>query len=148
MYTNGCFCAFTGDDFSATSFNITIPATEDRPPGPIFEDIQQNDPLPKFRVIDDDVNEIDQSFALVAQLGDVPESFACFQRPGDGTDCFGRTGATVIKIMDNDGKYMACLYRRVNKVGKFSLCFIAVNILFSICMCMSCHAIHIHPYFI
>ena len=55
-------------------------------------------------VIDDDVNEIEQSFALVAVLGDdVPDNFACFQRQVGDTECFGRTGATEIKIVDNDG---------------------------------------------
>ena len=55
--------------------------------------------------IDDDVDEIEQSFALVAELGpDVPDSFACFQRQMSDTECFGRTGAIEIRIMDNDRK--------------------------------------------
>ena len=50
------------------------------------------------------MNEIEQSFALVAVLGvDVPDSFICFQRQVDDCDCFGRIGATEIKIVDNDG---------------------------------------------
>ena len=54
---------------------------------------------------DDDIDEIEQSFALVAEIGgDVPDSFACFQRHVGDTECLGRTGATEIKIMDNDGK--------------------------------------------
>ena len=58
-------------------------------------------------VIDDDVNEIQQSFALVAVLGDdVPDDFACFQRQVGDTECFGRTGATEIAIGDNDGMYI------------------------------------------
>ena len=98
-------CAhFTGDDFTSAPFTITIPATEDRPPGPIFEDIQQSDPVPRFMVIDDDVNELEQSFALVAVLGDdVPDSFTCFQRQVGLCLCFGRTGATEIRIKDTFG---------------------------------------------
>ena len=54
---------------------------------------------------DDDIDEIEQSFALVAEIGDdVPDSFACFQGQVGDTECLGRTGATEIKIMDNDGK--------------------------------------------
>ena len=45
--------------------------------------------------IDDDIDEIEQSFALVA---------ACFQRQVGDTNCYGRTGATEIRIMDNDSK--------------------------------------------
>ena len=35
---------------------------------------------------------------------DVPDSFACFKRLTGNDVCFGRTGATTIKIEDNDGK--------------------------------------------
>ena len=52
------------------------------------------------------MNEIEQSFALVAVLGeDVPDSFTCFKRQVDDTDCFGRTGAIKILIVDNDGMF-------------------------------------------
>ena len=68
-------------------------------------------------VIDDDVNEIEQSFALVAEIGDdVPDRFACFQRQVGNTECFGRTGATEIKIVDNDGmsitKFIDIIYEQ------------------------------------
>ena len=54
---------------------------------------------------DDDIDEIEQSFALVAEIGDdVPDSFACFQGQVGDTECSGRTGVTEIRIMDNDGK--------------------------------------------
>ena len=54
---------------------------------------------------DDDIDEIEQSFALVAEIGDdVPDSFACFQGQVGDRACLGRTGATEIRIMDNDGK--------------------------------------------
>ena len=35
---------------------------------------------------------------------DVPDRFVCFQRRTGDPLCFGRTGATTIKIVDNDGK--------------------------------------------
>ena len=58
-----------------------------------------------FTITDDDIDEIEQSFALVAQLGpDVPDNFTCFQNQVGDTDCFGRKGATEIKIVDNDRK--------------------------------------------
>lgn len=57
-----------------------------------------------YEVIDDDIDEVEQSFALVAEIGeDVPESFTCFQRHVSDTECFGRKGATEITILDNDG---------------------------------------------
>ena len=58
-------------------------------------------------IIDDEIDEFEQSFILVAEIGgDVPESFVCFQRQAVGdTGCRGRAGATEIKIVDNDGEY-------------------------------------------
>lgn len=80
-------------------FNITIPATQGN------GDAKDTYLPERLIVIDDDVNEIEQSFALIAQLGDdVPDEFACFQTQVGDTDCFGRTGATEIKIEDNDRK--------------------------------------------
>ena len=54
--------------------------------------------------MNDEVDEIVQSFALVGELDDVPEDFACFQRTPNDRECFGSIGATTIKIEDNDGK--------------------------------------------
>ena len=51
-------------------------------------------------VIDDNVDEVLESFALVAVVEDVPEGLVCFQ---SNVGCFGLTGATKIEIMDNDG---------------------------------------------
>jgi hypothetical protein len=86
--------AVAGVDFSSVAMTFTVPPNVDEFVIPNF-----------FTVVDDDINEIDQSFALVAELGpDVPDDFACFQiRDGD-TECFGtgRLGATEIKIIDND----------------------------------------------
>ena len=61
-----------------------------------------------FQVIDDDIDEYEQSFAIVAELGpdvpDTPFNFTCFQLQAGETDCFGRRGATGIRITDNDRK--------------------------------------------
>ena len=86
----------TGADFVNTTFTYTV------------QDI--NTELGIIRIelnnitYDDDIDEFEQSFVLVAEIGDdVPDSFACFQRQVGETDCFNRTGATEIRIMDNDG---------------------------------------------
>ena len=61
--------------------------------------------MPDTFSFDDEINEIDQSFALVGVLGDdVPNDFACFQRRTGDDLCFGRTGGTTIIIEDNDGE--------------------------------------------
>ena len=91
---------YIGVDFINTSFTITVPASES-------ERGLHTIPLPNV-VVDDDINENCQRFALVAQIGrDVPDSFTCFQRSGCteccGGQCFGRNGAIEIKIVDNDG---------------------------------------------
>ena len=89
----------SGDDFTDVPYTITVPATQDDPPGSIDFVIPEN-----FEVIDDDIDEIEQSFALVVEIGDdVPENFTCFQRQVGDSKCFGRRGATEIKIVDNDG---------------------------------------------
>ena len=55
-------------------------------------------------IIDDEIDEFDQIFILVAEIGsDVPDSFVCFQRLDI---CMGRAGATEIRIGDNDGEYL------------------------------------------
>ena len=56
-----------------------------------------------FSVRDDNIDEFMQSFAVVAEIGpDVPDNFTCFQRQAGLQDCFGRHGATEIRIVDND----------------------------------------------
>ena len=88
--------ALVGDDFNTTSITITVPAGT-------HEEVE----IPNRFFFDDEINEIDQSFALVGVLGDdVPDRFACFQRQTGDPLCFGRTGATTIKIEDNDGKVL------------------------------------------
>ena len=83
-----------GDDFTDVNLTITIPPTEDKSTGVFI--------VPEvFTATDDDINEIDESFALVAQLGsDVPDSFTCFQSVFGDMECFGRTGVTEIIIFD------------------------------------------------
>ena len=95
-------------DFTNNSITVTVPAAIT--PGP------QSYTLPIFfSVIDDDINEVEQSFALVAEIGpDVTNTCyvdgvgltecSCFQRPNSAMDCYGRRGVTEIRIIDNDGK--------------------------------------------
>ena len=56
-----------------------------------------------IRIIDDDVNEIEQRFVLVGELGpEVPDEFACFQVTFGEAECRGRVGTTGIRIRDNE----------------------------------------------
>ena len=58
-----------------------------------------------FQTVDDDLDEDEESFALVAEIGsDVPDGVSCFQISERATQCFERQGATKITIIDNDGK--------------------------------------------
>ena len=93
-YTYIHFLSFADDDFSSEPFEVIIPAGTTTFVLP-----------PDFEVEDDDVNEREQDFALIGELGDdVTDRFACFQRrDGDERGCAaGRTGATTIRIIDND----------------------------------------------
>ena len=88
-------------DFTNASLTIEIPAAETTG--------VQDFVLPNFfRVIDDDIDENEQSFAIVAELGpdvtDTPFNFSCFQLQAGETICFGRRGVTRIRISDNDRK--------------------------------------------
>ena len=88
-----CSFALVGDDFNTTSITITIPAGRTE-----FE-------ITYRFFYDDEVDEIDQSFALVGVIGnDAPDGLSCFQRRTGDPLCFGRTGGTTIKIEDNDRK--------------------------------------------
>ena len=77
-------------------------------------------------IIDDEIDEFEQRFILVAEIGsDVPDSFVCFQRQATGdTGCMGRAGATEIKIVDNDGEY---LNNRTSLLLHFSLLCIVLQ---------------------
>ena len=87
--------------------NVIVPAATSRG----FQTFE----LPEFfRVVDDDINEVKQSFALVAEIGpDVTDTCyvngvitecSCFQTEIGETECLGRSGATEIKITDNDSE--------------------------------------------
>ena len=57
-----------------------------------------------FSIVDDNVNEVEQRFAVVAEIGaDVPDNVSCFQIGLGFRGCYGRLGATEIIIADNDG---------------------------------------------
>ena len=100
-----------GADFSEQCTDIIVPAAET--PGSQTYIIEKF-----FTVVDDNINEVEQRFALTAEIGDdVPfncfvtmEGFgrdcSCFQTQVGETDCFGtgRSGATEIRITDNDRK--------------------------------------------
>ena len=92
----------TGTDFTAAPITLEVPAATTDGDAQVFE-------LPSFfQVIDDNIDEIEQSFAIVAELGpDVPDRVACFQLQVGETECFGRRGATEIRITDNDRKEIA-----------------------------------------
>ena len=95
-------------DFTNNSITVTVPAATT--PG-----IPQSYTIPIFfSVIDDDINEVQQSFALVAEIGpDVTNTCyvrgvitecSCFQTAVGAIGCYGRRGVTEIGIIDNDGK--------------------------------------------
>ena len=81
-----------GKDFSDTERTILIPGNSNMFRVPQF-----------FTIVDDDITEVEQSFAIVAEIGpDVPENISCFQTGIGATECHGRRGATEIRITDND----------------------------------------------
>ena len=85
----------TGEDFTVEPLVITVPANQRG------YAIQQF-----FNVIDDNIDEDEQSFVIVAEIGpDVPDGISCFQTAEWETDCFGRRGAIQIRITDDDRKF-------------------------------------------
>ena len=100
------FLLLLGDDFSQNGTIVTVPANRQTYQIPQF-----------FTIVDDNIDEDEQSFVIVAEIGDdVPDKFAngaitgfdtenisCFQLGVVGRDCHGRRGATEIRI-DNDRK--------------------------------------------
>ena len=99
-----------GADFFDECTTVTVPAANTL--GTQTYTIQKF-----FTVVDDDLNEVEQSFALIAELGDdIPSNCfvemeglsdcSCFQTQVGDTECFGsgRGGATEIRIIDNDRK--------------------------------------------
>ena len=85
-----CFC-LSEMDFSSGTINITIPANR------MSFEIQTF-----FSITDDDINEIQQSFAIIADIIDVPENISCFQHAIGESICQRRRAATAIRIIDND----------------------------------------------
>ena len=56
-----------------------------------------------IRITDDNINEIEQRFTFVGELGpEIPDEFGCFRVTFDDAECHGRVGATGIRIRDND----------------------------------------------
>ena len=105
---NCLLSVYIGADFSDQCTTVTVPAATT----PGF----QTYTIPTFfTVVDDNINEVEQSFAIVAEIGDdVPSNCfvegvgssdcSCFQTGVGETQCFGRRGATRIRIIDNDRK--------------------------------------------
>ena len=85
-----------GADFSVDSTTVTVPANSTQFEIPQF-----------FTIVDDDIDEDVQSFAVIAEIGpDVPDGVSCFQPNPGAVPCFGRKGATEIRINDNDSKFV------------------------------------------
>ena len=84
--------------------NVTIPARADDSTATSMISIE----LPgNFKAVEDEINEDDQSFALVAVVRDVPDDYpVCFQTGPNCVECHGRIGATEIQILDNDRKFL------------------------------------------
>ena len=83
---------FSVTDFSDQPITVEVPANSQTFIVPEF-----------FNNFDDDIDEDEQSFAIVAEIGpDVPENISCFQIEVGETECHGRRGATEIRITDND----------------------------------------------
>ena len=90
------FSVFFSDDFTAEVIRETVPAGSLTFTVPEF-----------FRIVDDNIDEDEQSFAIVAEIGDdVPDGISCFQLGVGLTECFGRRGATEIRITDNDRMFI------------------------------------------
>ena len=93
------FCLFSlsdppDPDFSADTIDIIIPADSTTYAVSTF-----------FTINDDNIDEDEQSFAIVAEILDVPEDISCFQTAPGTIPCFGTRGATEIRITDNDREF-------------------------------------------
>ena len=85
----------SGDDFTNEPLTITVPANRRSYAIETF-----------FNISDDNLDEDEQSFAIVAEIGpDVPDGISCFQTGVGRTECHGRRGATEIRIIDNDREF-------------------------------------------
>ena len=93
-------CADTQEyDFSGSPVNITVPADSRT-----FQ-IPSSNMSSLITINDDNIDEDEQSYAIVAEIEqDVPDGISCFMIAEGATTCFGRRGATEIRITDNDRK--------------------------------------------
>ena len=66
--------------------------------------------LSNVSILDDNINEAEEVFAVVIRLIGAAESTACFQQQRGGT-CMGNTGRIIIRIRDDDRKLIphSCL---------------------------------------
>ena len=81
----------TNDYDDTVIFRTILPSTTSRV---VSQDI---------RITNDNINEIEQQFAVVGELGsEVPEEFVCFRVTVGEAECRGRVGTTGIRIRDND----------------------------------------------
>ena len=75
----------SGADFSVDNITVTVP-----PDSTQFE-------IPQFfTIVDDDIDEPEQSFAIIAEL--VPDVLNYVS--------YGRSGSILIRIVDNDRKFV------------------------------------------
>lgn len=95
-YSVYCFFKPAVFDFTLELYSVTVPATED--------DVGTTSTFgvaAGITVREDNVDELKQSFALVALIGDsVADNVTCFKMSVGDTQCFGRAGATRIEISD------------------------------------------------
>ena len=64
--------------------------------------------IPEFTLFDDCLTEENESFVIVAEIGsDVPDDFTCFKIADGASNCYGRLGATEVKIIDYESKTLS-----------------------------------------
>ena len=100
-------------DFSNELVTVVVPAGSVTFAIPLF-----------FTIVDDDIDEDEQSFAVVAEIGpDVPDNVSCFHLGIGHTEFFGRRGTTEIRIGDNDCKlFYFCLTNFLINVKRKTKC--------------------------
>ena len=82
-------------DFTDAFIDVTIPADSTTFQVSTF-----------FTINDDNLDEDEQSFAIVAEILAISENISCFQTAPGTIPCYGRRGATEIRIADNDCKFL------------------------------------------
>ena len=113
--------SLAGMDFNNASFIVEVPAG--------YTSIQ----ISNITIVDDDVNEREEVFVLVARILGQAANVACFQWD-EHSPCKseGHIGGTRLRIRDNDGKY--CI----------AVCFVwkCINIFTQICLLDFPRAVH------